>query len=190
MAYSGKSKSFIMSFAWVGLILMAMGIVFISVAVITHLAPIEPGQVSVYYNDVRQPDTPETVESFKRVFNWSFGGIGIALMAISMGIFSRKYFINMRNRRLMEEGVCVVAGVTGLTAGNVRVNNVPVRCLQCSYTDGDGTTFIFKSGALRMDPTSYLPDGQIKVYYDPNNMKRYFVDVDGGIGLGTRVVEL
>ena len=186
-----RQRSFLWNFTWVGIMLLAMGVVFLGVAVLMQLVPINSETLSVYVDGVRRPSTEETVHTFRLVFLLSFGIVGLGL-AIAGGLVAG--YIGLRRRlarRLKEEGVCITAEAVeyALFAVNANHRNM-ASCLRCAYTAPDGKTYIFRSGALRINPMPYLNQGQVNVYYDRDDMKRYFVDVDGSVGLGERIVEL
>lgn len=186
----GKQKSFLQSFAWVGIMLLVLGSVFLGVAVVMQLVPLNPENMSIYSNGLRQPSTKETVRTFRLIFLLVFGILGLG-MAIAGSIVAGRARAQRRLAcRLKEEGVCLTAEVAGISPSAVRVNYRSLVRVRCSYTDFGGRTYIFKSGLLRMDPMPYLPQGYVNVYHERDNISRYFVDIDGSVGLGTRVVEL
>jgi len=191
MNYDGhRPKSFIYSFTWVGIFLLSMGLLFLGIAVILQFAPLDPAEITVYRNGIRLPATEDTVREFRLIAGLIFGGLG-AIMAV-IGICLTGHMLSKRRkaRRLVEEGVCVIAKATdyGMTA--VRTNRKYMGRLHCAYTDKYNVAYIFKSQSLRMDPRPYLLEEKVTVYYDDADMKHYFVDVDGSIGLGERVIEL
>lgn len=191
MRYQGrKPKSFVQSFSWIGGLLLAMGILLFAVAIVMQLVPLSPADMNVYINGVRQPATSETVRIFRMSFLLAFGVAGLGLAVGGGVVIGRRKAQRGRNRRLKEEGLCLTAEASGYAPSNVRVNHRMLTRLVCAYTDGSGRTFLFKSGLLRMDPMPYLPQGQVQVYCDRDDMSRYFVDVDGSVGLGDRLVEL
>ena len=185
-----KSKSFIYHFTWVGILLLLMGLLFLSIAFVMQIVPLNPDSVTFYYNGVQQPATLETVQNARLLFGAIFGGLGVILGCVGIVVLAQKWIARGRAERLKAYGVCVKAAVTGCTNSIVHVNGRHMLRLNCAYPDSSGTTYIFKSGALRMDPMPFLTDGTVTVYYDEHNMKRYFVDVDESIGAGTKVVEL
>jgi hypothetical protein len=187
---NSKAKSFIYEFTWVGIMLLSMGMLFLGIALVMQLVPLAPENVNLYYNGVRQPSTLETVEETRLLFGLIFGGLGVLLGCVGLIVAARKWIKRGRAERLKAYGTCVQAAVTGNEASAVRINHQYLTRLQCAYTGGDGVTYIFKSDSLRMDPTALLDEGMVTVYYDEYNMKHYFVDVDGSVGVGTKVVEL
>lgn len=191
MQYSnGKQKSFLQSLTWVSVMLLVMGLVFLSVAIILQLVPLQPEDITYSVNGVRRPSTQETVSTFRLIFLLVFGLIGLGLSTGGVISLVRSAGRRSRESQLKAEGAYLTAYVTDYAPSAVRVNNRSLARIRCAYNAPDGSTYIFKSGLLRMDPYPYLTEGQLRVYYDPNNMSRYFVDVDESAGLGGRVVEL
>lgn len=187
---AGRQKSFLQNFLWVSMLLLALGAIFLGIAVLIQLIPLAPESVSVYANGVLQPSTEETVRTFRFIFLLVFGSLGAAMILIA-GIAALHNILRGRlARRLKTEGVMVTAGIVGYAPSAIYVNRRSLMRLRCAYAAPDGKTYIFKSGFLRMDPAPYLNTGQITVYYDPGNVRRYFVDVDGSAGAGSQVVEL
>jgi len=185
-----KPKSFYQSFTWVSIMLLAMGCIFLAVGIGMQLVPMSPEDISYYHNGIRQPSTEATLRSFRLIFLLCFGLIGAVLAAVGGILLVRWSIRRRRNQRLKQEGTRITAVVADYTPATVRVNHQYMTRLQCTYNTPGGKTYIFKSGYLRMDPVPYLHEGEITVYYERNNMKNYFVDVDGSIGLGSKVVEL
>ena len=185
-----KPESFIYNFKWVGIMLLVMGIFFMGIAVVIQLIPIDYQDIYHYQNGVQQVSTPGTLRTFRLIFLLTFGLIGLILAMIAVIIFGRMRGAKKREQILKQEGTKVVATLTGYCASSVLVNGRRINRLQCAYTDFMGDTFIFKSRMLRMDPAHFLKNNEIAVYYERNNMKNYFVDVDGSAGIGTRLFEL
>jgi len=188
--YMKRQRSFLQNFAWVGIMLLAMGFVFLSVAVGSQYILTDPSSVNYYVNGIKQPDTMETLQSARLLFLLLFGGFGLGAMIPGFVICLRAWLRGKQIRRLKAEGEYLSARNVGLEPTAVRINRQPLMRLRCAYTDNKGTTYVFKSASLRCDPEPFLADGKVDVYYDRNDMSCYFVDVDGSIGLGERVVEL
>ena len=185
-----KRGSYLQSFMWVGVLLLVMGLLFGSVGVATQFLITSPGDVNLTINGVRQPPTMETLHTARLLFLSIFGGFGLLLTTPGLIICACAIGRRRLARRLKAEGVHMVANVVGYASSGVRVNSRRLERLRCAYTDETGTTYVFKSGLLRVDPAPFLLQGKVDVYCDRDKMSRYFVDVDGSIGLGDRVVEL
>ena len=184
------SKSFLYNFMWVGIMLLVMGILFGAVGVVVQLLPLAPDQISYYHNGVQMPPTQETLRSFKALFLYLFGGFGVVMLTIGGILLGRNITAKKRCEELRARGVPVYAKPYESTPSNITVNNRRLMRLRCIYNDSSGTAYVFKSGLLRADPTPFLQDGRVLVYYDQYQMDRYFVDIDGSIAAGARIVEL
>jgi len=182
-----RKKSFLQSFAWVGIMLLLMGCFFLMFAIIIQIIPMNPGDVTVRYNGEPMPSTEASVSFFKLIFLFGFGTPALILMSIGGILFGRTLGRKKRNRKLIEDGACVNADVIEYAHSAIRVNGRAMNYLRCAYTM-EGKTYVFKSGLLRMNPAPYLSQNKVKVYYDRANMKRYFVDIDGS--LNTEICEL
>ena len=178
---SGKPKSFLLSFTFVGIMLIIMGSTFVSIALIFQIIPLTPEDINMFVNGVRQPATLETLRNFRLLFLAIFGGIGLILLIIGGIIIGRLQTVRKKEQYLKTSGICLLAEVVELEFSSLRVNNRPTRYLQCLYTDAKGKAYIFKSRILRINPIPYLDEDKIKIYHERGNMRNYFVDVDGSI---------
>ena len=179
-----------MNLTWVAVMLILMGLVFSGVAVTMQLVPIAPENITVRVNGVIQPSTEQSVFEMRLIFLLSFGIVGAGLLIAGFVVAGRMAARKKLARYLKDEGLCITAQATECTPTSVRVNRRYLTRLNCAYAASDGITYIFKSGTLRMNPMPYLNQGEVKVYHDRNNIKRYFVDIDGSVGAGTKVIEL
>jgi len=185
-----KQRSFLQRFSFIGWIFLGIGIPFLIVGIVMQLVPISPENMTVYRNGIRQPATEETVRIFRLIFLGVFGGLGLIFSTIGGAFALRPMSKRRRSERLKREGALLVAEAVGLEASQIRVNLRPLSYLRCAYESPTGETYIFKSDLLRADPTPHLDEGKVNVYYDRENMRKYFVDVDGSVELGSRVFEL
>lgn len=185
-----KQKSFLQSFSIIGLVFLLVGIPFLVVGIVMQVVPINPENMNVYVNGVRQPATEATVSNFRLIFLAVFGILGIIFSIVGAVFMLRP----ARKRRMMErlkrDGQLFIAESIGLEPSQIRVNRKFLSRLRCSHITFAGETYIFKSDLLRTDPTPHLDEGKVNVYCDRENMKKYFVDIDGSVGLGSRVFEL
>lgn len=177
-----KQKSFLYTFGWVGFIFIAMGILFASVGIFMQLMTINGDNFHMTVNGVVQPYNEENERIFRLIFLLAFGGVGVLLMTIGGIFIGRARYKKRVTRRLKEEGLRLLADVVEYSPSVVRVNNHRTMRLVCSHTTSAGDHYLFKSGLLRRNPDPYLADGQVTVYYERDNLKHYFVDVDGSVG--------
>ena len=191
MSYSAmKNKGFIQDYAWVGLMLLVLAAIFASVAIVMQIVPINPESVHVFIGRVRQPQTIETVDALRRIMLLVFGILGAVMGAAGIIIILRAGARRAMTQALKETGAAIAAYVTGMAAASVPVNaRYRGGRLMCTG-EIDGQAYIFKSDPLRLNPMPYLNQGQVTIYYDPGNLRSYFVDVDGSAGIGSEIIEL
>lgn len=169
-------KSVTMRMRWVFWLLFGMGLLFLVIGVAAF-------QLATGF------DSLEDERIFRYTFLGAFGGMGLIMMIAGVIVGLR-----MRKKKAMVDdltasGNYVWADVVDVSSSqSVRINNQSPRILRCTFTHTDGNTYICKSGYLRYDPRSLLKDGKVKVWFDPYDMKKYYVDVDGS--LAKQVVEL
>jgi len=199
---SVAQKSYLFSFFPNGIGLLVLGGIFLCVALIFQVIPLDPYTISVTINGVRQPPTMETVSRFRNLFLLAFGLAG--LLVVIPGVLCILYTTTRRKTalRLKQEGVQITARATesvpsmlhtfkwwsltwGIGISSCRGRSFAARRhrhllrLHCRYKDSDGVTYEFKSDYLRRDPLKQLAKRQVTVYYDRNDPNCYFVDVDG-----------
>ena len=165
-----RRKSIYLNLRWTGILLMGMGLIFLSVAIGMQFITID--------FDTAGTITNESI--FRLVFLLSFGLSALILIGIGLGIFifysrQKRKEQDLRNRRRQ-----IIASNLAIAPSNIRVNMQYQMYLTCTYQDARGQQYIFKSRLLRFDPLPFL-NNQVTVYYDPDKMSRYFVDVDASM---------
>ena len=190
-----KQKSFLRDNRWI--VAMVFGIIGVGFLPIGILGGILPRYgMTAWVNGVYRQLTMNEVWMFRGIFGGTFGLIGFVFLIVALILLKRGSKRRKEIELLKREGMMVVADVTGCQSAETRfTTTVNGRHqidyeLTCSYTDVMGQTYIFTSDKLHKDPTPFLEDGKVNVYCDRTNMKPYFVDIDGSIGLGNRVIEL
>lgn len=182
-----NKKSFCYKFTWVGYLLLGLGILFFSIGIIFQIVPINESNFHMSRNGVKLPYSVENVRTFRLIFLSTFGSIGGLLLLISCIFISRNYYIKKRNASLKESGEKIMAEVVDYLPSKIRVNNHLAMYLICSYEKNTGEYLNFRSKLLRRDPRPFLSENKVVVYYDRDNLKKYFVDIDGSI---ENVIEL
>ena len=185
-----RHKSFLQSFMWVGVMLLAMGFAFFVVAIIVQLLPIGSEDMYMYFNGELVHSTNDTTFDLRWIFLLAFGIPGLGLIVAGTTVIFKYVAKKKLAAQLKTDGACLVAEACDYADSNMSVNGSAIPRLVCAHTDSSGTTYIFKSELLRLDPVPYLSDMMVNVYYDKNDMSRYFVDIDGSVGLGSRLIEL
>lgn len=87
--------------------------------------------------------------------------------------------MNRKRRRLIEHGVQAEAVITRVARDlAVRVNNSHPFRAECRVTDPvTGEVYLHSSPRIIQDIT-HLQGRTVTVYYDPDNRKKYFVDIE------------
>ena len=168
---------------------VGIGVIQLFVGIVIGLL-IDTENVTIRVNGVARQATSSEGSNFRLLFLLIFGILGIVLTTIGIILSIRMMKRKKENLWLKQSGKCVLAEVTSYESTGITVNDRRLPRVYCRYIDDKGRTYIFKSGALRTDPSPYLTDNQIKVYYDRQDISNYFVDIDGSVGLGTKVFEL
>lgn len=116
-------------------------------------------------------------------------GAGIAGL-IPSGVFILSGFImllviktmNMKKQRLMETGVQAEGIIERVVLDhNVRVNNRHPFRAECRVTDPiTGEEYLYSSPRI-IQNISHLEGTAVTVYYDPDNRKKYYVDIEAAI---------
>lgn len=165
------SKKITMNLKWVAWMLWGMGVLFIGVGVIVCAVVARDASMS-----------PDDVAVFRAVFLGTFGGVGAILAIAGTIVYSRMARRDRMRERLISEGNYALATIMDVSVNfSVQINNRSPFVLRCQYKHDDGNTYIFKSGNLRFNPQSLLPENQVKVWIDRNDIKNYYVDVDASM---------
>ena len=97
-------------------------------------------------------------------------------------VFQRK-----RLQKIVEAGKYIWGEITEITANyNVRVNNRNPFIILVRYQDRFGNIHIFRSSNLKAYPDRSVIGKQVKVYYEDESYKRYYIDLEGVL---PRVIE-
>lgn len=116
------------------------------------------------------------------IFPIVFGSIGLPLLILGV-IFGA---VSLRKRsvikRIVSEGYYVTADVVNISQNfSVSVNGSCPYVLECHYRDpATGRLCIFHSRNIFFYPAELL-NRQVRVYTDRNDMRKYYVDVDGSV---------
>jgi hypothetical protein len=111
-----------------------------------------------------------------------FGGSGLITGAAGIALWARIAGRERLKQKLFQDGACVWADIVDISRqGNVEIGGRSPLVLRCKYRHSDGETYLFKSPYLRYNPQSLLPGGRVRVWFDRDNIRKYYVDVDGSI---------
>jgi hypothetical protein len=156
-----------MSMKWLIWLFLGLGLLFLAIGLLVGLL-------------VQGFDSPAEEKVFRYVFTGVFGGIGVILAAVGMIISNHFHNVELLKERLIAEGNFVWAEIIDITPHyHVHINNQTPFILRCMLRHDDGQTYICKSGYLRFNPASLLPEGKVKVWFDTYDIKKYYVDVEG-----------
>lgn len=108
------------------------------------------------------------------------GGIGLVLVLATLGtrIVARRR--RSLNNSLLHTGQRIEAKVTEVaTDTSMRLNGIYPFRIEAQWLDpGVNLIRLFKSDRIWFNPADYLPPGgHIEVFIDPNNPKKYHVDI-------------
>lgn len=170
-----KKKSFIYQTWVIGLIPMLVGFIFMIVATVIQLVPMDGVDINGVYTK-----NASAIRDFRFIFLAAFGGTGLFIFMIGLLLIGYPKYQKVKNQRLKEQGIKISAEVIDFQGTALTVNNNRLTRLTCTAKI-NGTDYIFKSQPLRLNPVPFLKNDLVDVYYDLGNMKRYFVDVDGSV---------
>ena len=134
--------------------------------------------VTVRY-DPRRPEKAR-LDSFLE--NWFvatlLGGLGIVFTGLAAGFVVTGVASRRRRAWLEQHGLRIDAKVTGVAIDSrIRVNHQHPWRIQAQWLDPQRNTMhLLQSEAIWFDPTDLLP-ATVGVWIDPNNPKRYWMDV-------------
>ena len=161
----------LMSIRWVGVMLIVMGLIFGGTAAFACFYVLQEGNM-----------TPDEAALFCVIFGGMFGFFTIVMWSIGTIILARAHKRNCLKKRLIEAGNYAWADILNVSANSgVRINGHAPLILRCRHRYTDGNTYVFKSEFLRYDPQPELKDSRVKVWFDPDDIKKYYVDVESGI---------
>ncbi|GEM_PF-286991 len=161
-----KFKPHFSVFGLLGAIFAPLGLLFFLIgAVVALLLRTHPEQFSV--------------EGNAAVFQWTFGGIGLLFLLLGLGFLYSAFAKVRMQKRIYEAGHSVLADFVGVTQEmNVSINGIHPFLAELHYTDECSVLHIYRSRRLLFDPTPYLTGRQVQVYVDPQNLDRYYADID------------
>lgn len=117
---------------------------------------------------------------FNVIFFGLFGAVGIAMIVGGVVLLRRISKKDKLKQRLIGEGNYVWAEIMEVSQSHdIRINGRSPYVMRCCYGHYDGNTYIFKSEYLRFDPYLLLKEGKVKVWLDRENIKNYYVDIEG-----------
>ena len=105
-------------------------------------------------------------------------GSAFLLVAVILGLCAAAYQKRIQNIR--NAGHYVWAEIADITHNyNVRINNRYGYIILVKYVDRNGCIHIFRSLNQRHYPDKSILGKQVKVYYENESFKHYYVDLEG-----------
>ena len=158
------------SISWVGVMLLCMGIIFGGIGVGVGMAV-----------NLSSDMTPEDAHVFTIVFTGMFGLFGVVMLTVGAIILARAVRAVRRRNALIEAGNYIWADIIDVSLNrNIQINDRYPYILRCQYRHIDGNNYVFKSGYLRYNPCNLMGE-RVKVWFDRDNIKKYYVDVEGSL---------
>ncbi len=113
------------------------------------------------------------------IFLCVFGGVGLVLLAIGLGLILADVARRSAMRRAFEGGYYVMGKIAGVRERtNVNTGTRHPLVLECHFTDPDtGTAHVCFSRYLYFDPEDLLKTDEVPVYLERMG-KGVFVDID------------
>lgn len=107
------------------------------------------------------------------------GGMGTIFLTIGGGLILVPALIRRADQRLLHEGRPIEAEFQGVNVNSaISVNGrCPYRVTAQWVDPATSRVRVFQSHDLWFDPTAYIKEKALKVYLDPNNPSRYYVDL-------------
>ncbi len=133
-------------------------------------------KITVYYS----PENPNQIkQEIPVILSIIFGAIGIWFIIVGLIFFFVERRFKMKKKYLLENGLSVMATVIHFEINrNVSVNGRHPYKLEVEYDDGLNI-HRFRSDNVWENVTADCIGETVKVYYEPNNMNKYYVDTAG-----------
>lgn len=113
------------------------------------------------------------------VFLIVFGSVGLVFFVLGLIFLFVVLKRNKTIKNLIQANKYVMAQVSEICVMRyVRINDSHPYVIYCIHTDEyTGKKHVFKSDYLRIEPNIKI-DSDIKVYCNPDNIKKYYVDIE------------
>lgn len=110
-------------------------------------------------------------------------GVGVVFSGVGLGIFGYRVFARRRRQWLLSHGRLIITDFKGIELNERvslrRVSNVqhPFKIISEWYDSSLGQLCRFESENLWFNPEDHISSDSIQVYIDPNNPRKYYMDV-------------
>lgn len=109
-----------------------------------------------------------------------FGGIGSIFLVLGIVFLIIEIRKKRRADRILAEGRYVWGEIVDCVPNfNVRINGRHPYIAVARYTDPRGMSHVFKSRSLNIYREPDMIGKQVKIYYDNDSFKYYYIDMDG-----------
>lgn len=109
-----------------------------------------------------------------------FLALGGSLVVLTLVLLVYTVFYRKRLQKIVDAGNYVWSEVAEIiTNYNVRVNGKYPFVLLVRYQDRNGNIHIFRSRNLKAYPDRSVIGKQVKVYYENESYKHYYIDLEG-----------
>lgn len=110
----------------------------------------------------------------------AFTVLGGVLLAATLFLLVYTVFQRKRLQKIVNAGNYIWGEVIEIVPNyNVRVNNRNPFILMVRYQDRYGNIHIFRSGNLKNYPDHSVIGKQVKIYYEDESYKHYYIDLEG-----------
>ena len=184
-----KPESFVQNFIGAGVFFLLVVIGFTYAGVYLLSTPLNPEDWRTSLDGGRYPPTLETTKALLVGVLITFGLIVAASAAAAIFLLRYDSVRRKKEFELKESGKSVLARATEYKASFIHIFLRRLGRLLCECPV-DGQNHVFKSAVLYRNPMPYFHQGQVKVFYDPNNLRRCFVDVDGSADMDSQTSKL
>lgn len=141
-----------------------------------------PYKVNQQLNVKYDPENPSNakIDSFSEL--WMLPGIfttiGTVFFLIAVATVLGQINANKQKIWLLKNGSPIDTKFVTTFYGNIKVNGQSSIQIKTQWLNPkDNLLYEFNSENLWFDPTDFIKDNTIKVYIDPNNPKKYYMDI-------------
>lgn len=170
-----KQKSFIAPMGWISGVFSVIGSIFLVIGIAFQAITLKGVTINGVYSE-----SVSAVHDFRLLLLVIFGGIGLLLLVLCLGIWRHGRRKKRQNDWLKLQGAKVKAELVAVQPTSFVINHQRLYRLMCS-AKLNGTVYLFKSQLLNRNPLPFLKSNQVNVYYHLEDMRQYFVDIDDSI---------
>ena len=154
---------------------------------ITFVSDVESSYESYSVGDtvpvIYDPANPHhaNIDSFFRIWGTALmsGVMGVAFLFAGVGILIYLGIKSKRRQWLKQNGTIIQAEVISCDMNtSISVMGRHPYSIRAQYLDSDTRiVHVFESDPIWYDPSQFIKNKQVQVFVDPNNLKKYFIDL-------------